>query len=222
MTMAELSSKYKNYQPLNKLLNSINLEVFKQEGEKSEITGLSKKIAEGSYQIEADEGEIIAAYLNGLIAENEDKIQLASDPIINKQVLIYTFVMPTTGWKILVVSPLEKVNEFARTVTYQILKFVIILELVILLLMLLVTSKVITTPLASMSYKLSKVSEDALENITLEEQNRPDEIGHLALEINKRSNAIKDAVDKLKESNVVLEEKSQRKNRGNSKSLKTG
>ena len=207
MNISELSSKFSSYEPIEKLLNNINLEVFKKEGEKSAIAELSTKIAKGSYQIEKTEGEIIAAYLNGLISESEQKIQLSNDPILEKQTLIYTFVMPSTGWKVLVVTPLEKVNAFAKQVTSQIIKFVVVVELVILLLMLFVTSKLITKPLASMSQKLNEVSDDSLEDIVLAEQNRPDEIGHLAYEINKRSTAIKDSIKKLKESNIVLEER---------------
>ena len=207
MNISELSSKFPSYKDVENLLTSINLEVFQKEGEKSDISELSQKISSGSYQIESNEGDIIAAYLNGMISESEQKIQLSKDPILKQQALIYTFVMPSTGWKVLVVTPLEKVNAFAKEVTSQIIKFVVIVELVILLLMLLVTSKLITKPLASMSQKLNEVSEDALEDILLTEQNRPDEIGHLAHEINKRSKAIKDSIKKLQDSNIVLEER---------------
>ena len=207
MNITELSAKLPSYKPVESLLNAINLEVFKKESEKSSLTELSRKISDGSYQINEDEGEIIAAYLNGLILESEQKIQLSKDPVLNKQSLIYTFVMPSTGWKVLVVTPLEKVNAFAKEVTSQIIKFVVVVELVILLLMLLVTSKLITKPLASMSQKLNEVSEDALDDILLQEQERSDEIGHLAYEINKRSKAIRDSINKLQESNLVLEER---------------
>ena len=207
MNITELSQKYSDLDPVEKQLTNINREVFKTEGDKSEITDVAEKISSGSYQINKQEGEIIAAYLKGKISANEDKIQLKNDPILNKQSLIYTFVMPSTGWKVLVVTPLEKVNAVAREVTLQILKFVILLEFVILLLMLLVTGKIITQPLADMSQKLNTVSEDDLEGIILTEESRPDEIGHLAYEINKRSTAIKDAINKLKESNLVLEER---------------
>ncbi|MCM8539039.1 MAG: ATP-binding protein, partial [Lentisphaeraceae bacterium] len=207
MNISELSKKFSGLSPLEEQLNSINLEVFSKEAEKSKITDLSKKIATESYQVNEREGEIIAAYINGKISESEKKIQLTTDPVLNKQVLLYTFVMPSTGWKVIVVTPLEKVNAIAREVTLHILKFVIVVELVILLFMLLVTSKIITQPLASMSQKLNEVSEDDLEDITLSEESRPDEIGHLAFEINKRSAAIKDAFKKLKESNLDLEDR---------------
>jgi len=207
MNISELSSKFSSFKPIEQLLTSINREVFDKEGDKSVINDLSQKIAAGSYQIEKAEGEIIAAYLNGYISESEQKIQLSDDPILSQQTLIYTFVMPSTGWKVLVVTPIEQVNAFAKEVTSQIIKFVVIVELVILLLMLLVTSKLITQPLASMSQKLNEVSDDALEDITLTEQQRPDEIGHLAHEINRRSKAIKDSINKLQESNIVLEER---------------
>ncbi|MCM8526643.1 MAG: ATP-binding protein, partial [Lentisphaeraceae bacterium] len=207
MDVGELSQKFPELTPLNELLTGINLKVFSNESEKSKITELSKIISHDSYQINDQEGEIIAAYLDGKISESEQKIQLKTDPVLKKQVLIYAFVMPSTGWKVLVVTPLEKVNAFARQVTLQILKFVIVVELVILLFMLLVTSKVITQPLAEMSRKLNEVSDTELEDIELSEENRPDEIGHLAYEINKRSAAIKEAFLKLKESNQDLEER---------------
>ena len=208
MTIYELQGKYSSYSKLSTLLDQVNSKVYNLDDSKTgEIRELSKKLAFQSYQIEIKEAENIAAFLKGRIPKDEQKIQLHDDPILGKQTLIYVFVMPETGWKILVVSPVEKVNAFARQITFKILKVIILLELIVLLFMFFVMNRVVTGPLANMSEKLHNVSDLATEEILLKEEERSDEIGHLAHEVNRRSEVIKETIRKLKESNAVLEDR---------------
>ena len=208
MTIYELQGKYSSYSKLSALLEQINSRVYKlDDASTGEVRELSKKLAFQSYQIDTKEAENIAAFLKGRIPREEKKIQLPDDPLLGKQTLIYAFVMPETGWKILVVSPIEKVNAFAREITFKILKVIIFLELVVLLFMFFVMNRVITGPLASMSEKLHNVSDLATEEILLTEEGRSDEIGHLAYEVNRRSEVIKETIRKLKGSNAALEDR---------------
>jgi signal transduction histidine kinase/DNA-binding response OmpR family regulator len=206
LSLEELATKKKSYSELNSQLKSIN-NSLKSTLKNNKFKLQSELIAQNSYQIELKEAELIAATLNVNPEAIEQRIFNKDDPILNKSVMYSIFLVPETGWKIIVAVPKETVNAFATKVTYSILYVIIILELIILLAMLWIISRSVTSPLKVMCDQLRQSPNiETGEDIKLNE-NRNDELGVLSYEINKRSHLIKNAIDKLKDSNTGLEKR---------------
>ena len=206
LTFEELTNKKEDFSSLRDELSSINQDL-KNKHQDERLKLQAQLIAKNSYQIEDKEAELIASMLNAVTEPVEKNMENKADPILDKSALYSIFLMPETGWKIIVVSPTEKVNAFASKVTYSILIVIVILELIILMAMLFIIKSSVTNPLTSMCEQLRQTTNlEEGEQVKLSEQ-RNDELGLLAHEINKRSTLIQDVIDKLKNSNVGLEKR---------------
>ncbi|MCH2204562.1 MAG: ATP-binding protein [Lentisphaerales bacterium] len=197
----DLPSLRKLYLELKKINDSL---INNQKGNKS-IEQQAKTIAATSYQIEPQEGLLISSFINSKISEEESYFFIENDPLLKETAMHSIFIMPETGWKLVVATPLAKINAFTLKVKYSLLSMLVIVEFAILAIMAYIFNFKITGPLNQMCQKLQQA--DVSENPVWVEENREDELGQLAYELNKRSSVIEDVIDQLKGSNLKLEKR---------------
>ncbi|MCM8531664.1 MAG: ATP-binding protein [Lentisphaeraceae bacterium] len=200
---SEVAAQLSTLLPLNNALEAINADIIKKE-EKSELIRLQSKLIDNkSYQINEQEAMLIASFINSKMNKEESRIFINDDPILEEKSMHSIFVMPETGWKIVIATPISHVNSFAIKVKYNLLAMLVVLELIILIIMGLIFSSTLTTPLNKMCKELQ--NDDITNSTLMLEEDRNDELGQLGQEINKRNSVIKKVIKQLKDSNTELE-----------------
>jgi signal transduction histidine kinase/DNA-binding response OmpR family regulator len=204
-TLNELCKDLSELTQLNKKLTEINNSIIEKNINQESLRAQAHTIAQNSYQISTQESLTIAAFLNSDIVKQEDLLFIEEDPLLREKSMCSIFIMPETGWKIIVTTPTSRVNAFAIKVKYSLLGMLVFLELITLFVMLYFFNNNIINPLKGMCKKLQQ---DNIDDSSLQlNENRKDEFGLLSYEINKRSNLIKNIISQLKSSNLGLEKR---------------
>ncbi len=194
--LANVASQVTAYQALATELAAYN-ETLKAEARAQDgaFERLAREIDSGSYQVDRDEAELLAAMIlkpvereRGLSHEIR-QVFIEHDPLLDTKTFALVFLMPRTFWKVVIVLPMSKFYSVADDVTLQVAAFVIAIELTALLIMFIAFRRLLTRPVQQMSTQLRAMTSEADHAALLDETPRH-ELGELAHAFNARTKAL--------------------------------
>lgn len=171
-----------------------------------ESSWLAQKIAAESYQIESDEALLIASslmYGNG----RDDRVQyfrLEEKLFLNQPASVSLFLVPSTGWKVLVAMPSEYSDKAVAEVAGNVAKAVLLVVSVICILLYAYLWLSIFSPAKKLRKEVRKLALGEKSGTILEFEG-DDELGRIAYWFNQRTGQLNEALGELKESNAELE-----------------
>ncbi len=112
---------------------------------------------------------------------------------------------PNTYWKLVLMMPKSLASATTRAVIQNVMGWLLIPAMVILALMFMMISKLIITPIHSITTQLRKISETEGEHYHFIEHERDDELGQLTFWYNHRTVELKEAMKSLSDANKDLE-----------------
>lgn len=157
----------------------------------------------------ADRAELFAALLADpnlyeVKVEQADLFELEHDNVLKEPALAAVFLMPRTYWKIVVALPARLANESVNEQVREVVTYLFVTIVAALFIAYGLTRNFLVTPLQSMASAL-KNSEMAGSGLRLD-VDRADEIGELARQFNRRSQALEDLSERLAQLNRDLEQ----------------
>ncbi|NRD74418.1 PAS domain-containing protein [Shewanella sp. VB17] len=125
----------------------------------------------------------------------------------NEQIaLVSIFLMPRTYWKIVLITPLNTINEEANNIAARIGFYLVLMQLFGLILLFILQHKLFIHPISRMVYALRG---NQVAKLELEASTRNDEMGQLAHAFIFRNHQLEVAFASLDASNLALEEQLQ-------------
>ncbi|MBW8183904.1 PDC sensor domain-containing protein [Shewanella nanhaiensis] len=121
----------------------------------------------------------------------------------NQASLVSIFLMPSTYWKIILVTPLDSINEEANNIAARIGFYLVVMQFFGLLLLFILQHRLFIRPISSMVFALK---ENQVAKLELEAAKRKDEVGQLAQAFVFRNHQLEVAFASLDASNLALEE----------------
>jgi PAS domain S-box-containing protein len=212
---SELAAKLPAFEPVSQALAEANEELLEtgQALDQNRFEELARTIDAQSYQIEPDEARlIVASMLAPRDAEEENaaveeaggsdyllqRLSLEKDPVLGQPAMASIFQMPSTRWKIVLVSPLGTIVAAADRATRQVIVDMLFIALACVSGAFFYTRYSLFRPLSKMTAQLRQMAqaEGDGEYRPLPE-NRLDELGELAQWFNRRSDALRQSAERL-------------------------
>ncbi len=178
-----------------------------------EATEIVRDIEKRSDQISREEARLIVAVLNDPLGEatvssNEiERLFLDDCLLFDEPIMVSIFHMPTTYWKLIVVTPMSKFYAPADAATLKVGSYVIGLELSALLIMFFVSKRLFIRPLRRLSDQLRKMSaskDNFNERLCDTSQS---ELGQLAYHFNRRTDFLFETLNDLENARDQLEDR---------------
>jgi diguanylate cyclase (GGDEF)-like protein/PAS domain S-box-containing protein len=202
----ELGVKDPLFQPIAEKIYSQTNQIIELAKKSSSFNkNLAKQIEHGSYQIDFDEAELIAAIKTNPFKEIEDgslevdRFNLDRDIFFNEPVTVSVFHMPNTYWKIITVMPVSLVTATVSEISSIMFNSTIVIVFIGLLVLALLVHKKITSPLNLITRQLQDASKHDGKNvdefINLELKGELEVLVHW---LNKRSSQLSRALKVLK------------------------
>lgn len=151
----------------------------------------------------------LAALINLSASHTLKKAELITSFELNLQnknqqsALVSVFIMPKTFWKIVLITPLDSINNEANNIAAQIGFYLVVMQLFGLILLFLLQHKLFIQPISQMVYALKG---NQVAKLELEATNRHDEMGQLAQAFVFRNHQLEVAFASLDANNLALEE----------------
>lgn len=117
--------------------------------------------------------------------------------------LVSIFIMPRTFWKIVLITPLDSINEEANNIAARIGFYLVVMQLCGLILLFLLQHKLFIQPISKMVYALKG---NQIAKLELDASTRHDEMGQLAKAFVFRNHQLEVAFASLDANNIALEE----------------
>ncbi|MBU1192107.1 MAG: EAL domain-containing protein [Gammaproteobacteria bacterium] len=175
---------------------------------------LAAHIANASYQIDADEAQLIAAVLGSqkgdkLAAKvNHRELFLEYDPLLAQPAFATVFEMPKTYWKIITVMPYSAAMSASARVYANLIVTVAVVMSAALLAMLLVVRRMLVKPIGDMSQQLRKLTQaDSGNGQLIDLPETQSELGELAWWFNRRTHQLLDVQQELRQTQEDLEDR---------------
>ncbi|MEC4724899.1 PAS domain-containing protein [Shewanella sp. D64] len=118
-------------------------------------------------------------------------------------VLVSIFIMPKTFWRVVLITPLDSINEEANNIAARIGFYLVIMQLFGLVLLFLLQHRLFIQPISAM---VSALKENKIAKLELEASTRHDEMGQLAQAFVFRNHQLEVAFASLDANNIALEE----------------
>lgn len=167
---------------------------------------LSSKLAEGSYQINQEEANIIAASMlsstqntdSGIFKHNHNNFFLENDPLLNESVFVSVSMMPDTYWKIVTVMPYSRgIERIVATYDRLMLATFSAVLLAIFIIWLLIR-RIVTAPISHLSKQIQSQVDSKASDINLFDTSAKGELGALAQVFNQRTEQLLDTQNEIK------------------------
>ncbi len=161
--------------------------------ENSDVTQVNKLVAlinlSASHTLQ--KAELISSFELDLESNNQ------------QPVLVSIFIMPKTFWKVVLVTPLDSINEEANHIAARIGFYLVLLQLFGLIILFLLQHKLFIQPISKMVHALKR---NQVAKLELEATTRHDEMGQLAQAFVFRNHQLEVAFASLDANNLALEE----------------
>ncbi|MCK8045277.1 PAS domain-containing protein [Shewanella sp. 1CM18E] len=130
-------------------------------------------------------------------------LQLSSDPKLKEPVLVTIFLMPSTYWKIVLVTPISAITNNNQSLASSVGIYLVSIQILALMLLFIMQNKLFITPISRMVRALNDSNPAKVE---LEATQRNDEIGMLAKAFSSRTRQLEIALASLDATNLALEQ----------------
>ena len=157
-----------------------------------------RKLDEGSYQISAEEAEIIAALLDqygdvGMAVGQHLSPEIFKnnkDPLLGAPVYVDSFVMPDTLWKVVLVTPQSNIVNKANESFFVLLKYTVGIIAGCFVLFYMVLRNILFGPLRHMVTRIKAGAEGVADPL---DQDANNELGEIAYWYNQRTREVVEA-----------------------------
>ncbi len=205
ITTKELSKKEPAFDAIHSALTALNNEMLKQSVQDDNYDfSVIQAMAEDSPQVSIKEAELIMAtpeYVSGQHVNNHfyGQLSLEEDLVLKEAAIASIFLMPGTGWKIIIVSPTSYITASADLILRQVLLYLAAAIFLCLALIFLYLNHAFITPLHAMTNMLIKTVKDKKSPFSRLPETRKDELGDLVYWFNRRTEDLKNANAKLEQ-----------------------
>ncbi len=209
----DLARNFPVFTSIADTLNQLNDDLIERDDDTESIDKLATTIDEDSYQINHKEAQLIAAIIDDQATDSTsqsyEKIRLVLDDdcVLNEPVLVSIFLMPSTYWKVVVVTPLSKVYKSADAITKQVIAYIVALETISLLVMFIVLRRLVIRPLRRISADLTASSKSNQSMCNQLDDRARNELGQLCYELNCRTGQLESVNREVETAKSELEHK---------------
>ena len=210
MDFSQLSQHFPQYQTLETAINTADLAFI--EHAKANRLYTSDQINTLLHQASGDEKALMGALINNtannwpLVPKLLSQFEQAEDPWLHEPVLVSVFLMPSTYWKIVTITPLSSLKDEAKQLTGKVGLYLILMQLLALIVLFLLQYRLFVTPLSRI---VNALSSDNPAKLELDASNRNDEVGLLAKAFISRTHQLEIALASLDAGNIALEQQLQ-------------
>lgn len=212
MTAKDLAAENALFKPLADALSDVTRQIVsltKQSAGDNER--IAKLIDEGSYQIEHEEAELIAAVLRDpLAASTAGNVQLQrfdipDDLVLHSPCTVAVFHVPHTYWNLVTVTPLATAKATATAIYTALLYSTIGTIILTLTAFFFVMRRVLMVPLATMTQQVKQAAAaGGSDRLTA---GSASELGALAYWFNRRTDQLDEALGELRKARDELEDR---------------
>ncbi|WP_444998510.1 bifunctional diguanylate cyclase/phosphodiesterase [Aliikangiella sp. IMCC44359] len=197
LNVTQFSKKFPEFNQIAIQLENINKKIIQSmESDLAVVEQLAENLAHNSYQISQAEAVLLAAILlkNNIdkkSKENYFSFKAEDDVLLNEPVLINTFLLPDTYWKLVLVTPESAFAQKIDTAINGILLYLLSLIIFIFLLGHWLIGRVVIKPFNQLVSQLCSNSETPLDDSSV------NEFGLVAKSINEKTKQLRDSNKKM-------------------------
>lgn len=126
-------------------------------------------------------------------------LQLETEHILGEPALASIMLMPSTYWKIIILTPLRLPAEDAERVAGQVIEYFVFILIAAIIIGYLVVGRYVAVPIRKMAQQLKAVPETELGSAALLDDSDRSELGELAYRFNKRTRSLLDMRTQIQE-----------------------
>jgi len=200
ITISELAEAHPDYRALATAMTDIDREIVQsaQKSNPDRFSALKSEFENHHDKIPPEAADFLAAVLIDPVdrargqAVLKKTLQLDMEPVLGEPVLASVMLMPSTYWKVIIVTPVRLPAEDAEQVAGQVIEYFVFILIAAIILGYLFVGRYVAMPLRRMTQQLKAVPENELgEDAMLDDSDRT-ELGELAYRFNKRTRALQD------------------------------
>lgn len=198
-------AQYSYYLPIYQQLEAVDNQFIKHAFDQRVFT--QEQI--DSLQLSSDKQAMLSAIINSSAnswprtAQHLFSNEVTQDPFLNESALVSVFLMPSTYWKIIVVTPTSTLQDQATIIAGKVGTSLLIMQVLALLLLFSIQHRLFIAPI---SHMVKALKYKTLSKLQLEASNRRDEIGVLAKAFIYRNEQLEIAMASVDASNLALEQ----------------
>lgn len=198
-------SQYSYYLPILQQLDSADSQFIKRAFEQRVFT--TEQI--DSLQLSNDKKAMLSAIINSSAnswpqtAQHLFSNEVTLDPFLNESALVSVFLMPSTYWKIIIVTPTSTFQDQATIIAGTVGTSLLVMQILALLLLFSIQHRLFIAPI---SHMVKALKYKTLSKLQLEASKRTDEIGVLARAFIYRNEQLEIAMASVDASNLALEQ----------------
>lgn len=189
----EFSKKHQVFLPIAAQLQALNAQLVEQVDKIPAVKALAEKLSFNSYQIDDKEATLLSALmLDETVIEKQQSqlsytIKVADDVLLNEPVLVQTFLLPETYWKLVLVTPENAFSGKIDSAINYILFYLITVVVCIFVLGYRLIGRAIVSPFNQLVTQLSSGGESPLD------ESATNEFGLVARKINIKTQMLRDS-----------------------------
>jgi len=201
IAMAELAKQQLAFKQFNEEIERVN------QVNQNDVTELSEKIAQQSYQVNIQEAKIIASIITLPLQDKTDhfisSFQIEKDAIFKSTATGLLFRVPSTQWILGIVIPKHILFSSVSDITKKIAQYQLIAVLVFIIALFFILQRILKRPLVSIINQLQAAIKS--NKYQLIEHNTKDELGVLSAWFNKRTALLEQSDVELKDKTFYLQ-----------------
>lgn len=207
LPFAEFAKKHPDFNQLQVQLATIEQEFIKKANSNKAYS--NQQLANVIANAPANERDKLIALINQNANNKLEQVevitslQLSNDPKLNEPVLVTVFLMPSTYWKIVLVTPISAITQSSQALANSVGFYLVIIQILALMLLFVMQNKLFITPISRMVRALNDSNPAKVE---LEATQRNNEIGMLAKAFSSRTRQLEIALASLDATNLALEQ----------------
>ena len=208
---SELSAKQSLFSPIAQSLDNINqILIKKAQSSLNYNQEITKKIDRDSYQINSQQATLINAIITNTNKVDQDnsylveKIEIEKDFILNESANVFTFLIPDSYWKFVIIQPKSNAIAVADNIVRLLIFYLTITIIIVIFAAYFVLRKLLIQPLIETSQVM-----ESLGNLVIEKRyddlkdcqiqyNSKNEIGKLATVFNSLTHQLANVTKALK------------------------
>ncbi len=205
LSIDELATVHSDYKPIAEAMRQMDRDIVElaKSADIERFQSLSATLADGLQDVPKDNVAFLAAMLIDQFNNRQGRaamkqtLELPSEFLLGEPALASVMLMPSTYWKILIVTPLRLPAENAEKVAGEVIRYFIIILLLAIVGGYIVVERYVAVPIRKMAQQLNAVPEHELGDAALLDESDRSELGELAYRFNKRTRSLLDMREEI-------------------------
>lgn len=216
----ELAASHEVYRPLAGAIQSIDQALIRaaRESDPQNFASFRTGIVEGPAAMSEQAVDFLAAVLVDPVDRDrgqvimQQTVELPDDHLLGEAGLASIMLMPSTYWKLVIVTPLSLPAKEAERVSGQVIEYFVLILIAAMIIGYLIVGRFVGLPIRKMAQQLKAIPESELGESALLDESDRSELGELAYRFNKRTRALLDMrtqINQQAEERILAEKKRQ-------------